>query len=218
MVLSSIQKRRSKSILIFDNSEQIIINYEVYLNSGLYKGDELNAEKMNKLLQQDEFYSAKNSAFRFLGNRNHSSFEIKQKLRKKGHSKEIIDKTILDLKRKGFIEDRDFAESFVNSRITNKKDGIIKIRNDLIKKGVNSEIISEVLNQYVDAPIHIENAIILATNKYKYLKRKDLDYQKLKGRLFTYLKSKGFTSDIIFQAIDKIIREEDENDSKVYQL
>lgn len=208
MILTSLRKRRNKIVLHFDNSEKLEIEYEVYLTSGLIKGDEFDKKKIDKLVFDNEIFQAKNSAFRYLGNRSHSSFELKLKLNKKGFQKNIIEKVITELKVKGYIDDHKFAESFVRDRVERRKEGIIKINSELRKRGINNEIISEVIGNSSNDPIHIDNALELAEKKYQTLKNKNLESQKLKGRLFNFLKGKGYTPDTIFKVIGSVLENE----------
>jgi len=211
MILSSVRKRRNKIILHFDNSEKLEIQYEVYLSSGLIKGDEVDKKRIDQLVFENEIFQAKTSAYRYLGNRNHSSFELKLKLSKKGYQKEIINKVIIELKGKGYIDDHKFAESFVRTRVERRKEGIVKINSELRKRGINNEIISEVISNSSNDPIHFDNALELADKKYQTLKNKSLEYQKLKGRLFNFLKGKGYTPDIIFKVIDNVLEKESDD-------
>ena len=212
MILSSVRKRRNKIILHFDNSEKLEIEYEVYLNSGLIKGDEFDKMRIDKLVFENEIFQAKTSAYRYLGNRNHSSFELKLKLSKKDYQKKIIDEVIKELRGKGYIDDHKFAASFVRTRVERRKEGIVKINSELRKRGISSEIISEVVGNSSDDPIYLSNALELADKKYQTLKNKNLEYQKLKGRLFNFLKGKGYTPDIIFNVIDTVLENEDQLD------
>ena len=211
MILSSVRKRRNKIILHFDNSEKLEIEYEVYLNAGLIKGNEIDKKRIDKLVFENEIFQVKNSAYRYLSNRNHSSFELKLKLSKKEYQKEIINKVIIELKGKGYIDDHKFAESFVRTRVERRKEGIVKINSELRKRGINNEIISEVISNSSNDPIHFDNALELAEKKYQTLKNKSLEYQKLKGRLFNFLKGKGYTPDIIFKVIDNVLEKESDD-------
>jgi len=212
MILSSVRKRRNKIILHFDNSEKLEIEYEVYLNSGLIKGDEFDKKRIDKLVFENEIFQAKTSAYRYLGNRNHSSFELKLKLSKKDYQKKIIDEVIKELRGKGYIDDHKFAEAFVRTRVERRKEGIVKINSELKKRGISNEIISEVVSNSSDNPVYLSNALELADKKYQTLKNKNLVYQKLKGRLFNFLKGKGYTPDIIFNVIDTVLENEDQID------
>ncbi|VAX25233.1 hypothetical protein MNBD_IGNAVI01-905 [hydrothermal vent metagenome] len=212
MILTSVRKIRNKIILNFDNSEKLEIAYEVYLNSGLIKGDEVDKKKNEKLKYENEFFQAKSSAYRYLGNRNHSSFELRVKLTKKEYQKLIIEKVIEDLRAKGYVNDQKFAESFVKNRIEKRKEGIVKINSELRKKGISNEIISDVINNFTDDPIHFQNALQLARKKHQSLIKKNLDFQKLKGRLFNFLKGKGYTTEIILKVLDTVLVNESEDD------
>lgn len=211
MILTSLQKRRNKIILHFDNSENLEIEYEVYLNSGLIRGDEFDKKRIDKLVLDNEIFQAKKSAFRYLGNRSHSTLELKLKLNKKGYLKKIIASVIKELEVKGYLDDHKFAESFVRNRVERRKEGIIKINSELRKRGINNEIISEVIGNSSSDPIHFNNALELAEKKYLTLKNKNLEYQKLKGRLFNFLKGKGYTPDIIFKVISSVMENENNN-------
>ncbi len=212
MILSSVRKVRNRVLLFFENSDKLEIAYEVYLNSGLIKGDSINKKKIEELKYQNELFQTKSSAYRYLGNRNHSSYELRTKLIKKGYQKSIIENVIEDLREKGYIDDHKFAEYFVKNRIEKKKEGIVKINSELRKKGISNDIIVKIINNYTDDPIHFKNAFQLAQKKYQSLKKKNLEFQKLKGRLFNFLKSKGFGTDIILKVLDSILENENKDE------
>jgi len=216
MVLTSVQKRKNKVTLRFNTSEEIEISYEIYLNSGLYKDDKVDRKKVNQLILQNDLFLVKNSAFRYLSNRNHSSSEIKVKLRKKGFDIEIINSVIKELKEKEYIDDFKFAESFVKFRIERRNEGLVKIHSELIKRGITSEIISDVISKFKDDIVLFNNAQSLGEKKYQSLKDKSLEFQKLKGRLFNFLKSKGYTIDIIIKVVDDILKKDNYNEPDNY--
>ena len=67
---------------------------------------------MDQLLDQ-----AKKSAFRLLKFRLRSGLEINQHLKKKGFTKQIINKTLTFLQELGYIDDLKFAKVWVNYRL-----------------------------------------------------------------------------------------------------
>ncbi len=211
MTLKSIEKRRNKIILKFDDYESIEIYYDVYLNASLFKGDNYSAKKIEELKLTNNIYEIKNSAFRYLSNRSHSSFELKNKLRKKGFDTTIIETVVADLNNKKYLNDFEFAKNFVRHRVERRKEGVMKITSELFKKGISREIISEVTELINEHPQNIENAIELGKSKLeKIQKRGETDYNKIKSKLFNFLKGRGFTSDVIFDVIGKLnIKDED---------
>ena len=208
MILESIEKRKSKIILKFNNSDTLEIYYDVYLMLSLFKGDEVTSEKVEKILNMNAEYEIKNSAFRYLSNRNHSTFELKRKLRKKDFDPEIIDRVISELLEKKYLDDFNFAENFVRNRIERRKEGIIKITSELYKKGVSREIISNVIEAVKELPVNSQNAFEVGKVKLeKIYKRGESDKNKIKSKLFNFLKGRGFTNDIIFEVMNKLIIE-----------
>jgi len=205
MILNSIEKRRNKIILKFDDYENIEIYYDVYLNASLFKGDNISSKRIDEIKLANNIYEVKNSAFRYLSNRNHSSFELKNKLRKKGFESAIIETVVLDLRNKKHLNDFTFAENFVRNRVERRKEGVMKITSELFKKGISRDIISEVTESIKEHPQNIENAIELGKSKLeKIQKRGETDYNKIKSKLFNFLKGRGFTSDVIFNVIGKL--------------
>lgn len=205
MILNSVEKRRNKIILKFDDYENLEIYYDVYLNYPLYKGDELTEKRINEIKLTNAEYEVKNSAFRYLSNRNHSTFELKNKLKKKGYDSSIIETVILYLVEKKYLNDYTFAQNFVSNRIERRKEGVMKITAELYKKGIKREIISEVTASIKEHPKNYNNALELGKSKLeKILKRNELDVNKIKSKLFNFLKGRGFTSDVIFEVISKL--------------
>lgn len=208
MILQIIEKRRNKIILSFDELEKLEIYYDVYLTLSLFKGDEVTLKKIDEIKLTNAEFEVKNSAFRYLSNRNHSALELKTKLRKKGFDSDIIQKVILELKDKKYINDFTFAENFVRNRVERRKEGIVKITSELYKKGIAREIIAEVTESINENPKNYENALELGKSKFEKIKKRgDSDENKIKSKLFNFLRGRGFTSDVIFDVINKLVED-----------
>lgn len=205
MILTSLEKRRNKIILYFDDSENIEIYYDVYLNLSIFKGDEVSSKRIDELKLANAEYEVKSSAFRYLSNRNHSIFELKTKLKKKEFDSQIIGNVISYLIEKKYLNDLTFAENFVRQRVEGRKEGVMKITSELYRKGITREIISEVTESIKENPKNILNALELGKSKFDIIqKRGETDYNKIKSKLFMFLKGRGFTSDVIFEVINKL--------------
>ena len=208
MILQTIEKRGNKIILNFDELERLEIYYDVYLNFSLFKGDDITSKEIDKIKITNAEFEVKNSAFRYLSNRSHSALELKTKLKKKGFDSEIIETVILELKDKKYLNDFTFAENFVRNRVERRKEGIVKITSELYKKGITREIIAEVTESISENPKNYENAFELGKSKFeKIQKRGETDKNKIKSKLFNFLRGRGFTSDVIFEVINKLVEE-----------
>jgi len=213
MILSNLEKRRNKIILYFDESEKIEIYYDVYLNLSIFKGDEISPKRIEEIKLANAEFEVKNSAFRYLSNRNHSIFELKNKLKKKGFDSQIIEKVITYLIDIKYLNDLTFAKNFVRNRVEGKKEGVMKITSELYRKGITREIIAEVTESIKENPKNIKNAFELGKSKLEKIQKKGkTDFTKIKSKLFLFLKGRGFTSDIIFEVIRKINIKDEEFD------
>jgi regulatory protein len=144
-----------------------------------------------------------NNTIHLLKFRGRSEKEIRDHLQSKKAPLEIIEKIITYCKDLKFIDDEKFAADWVRSRLTYrlKSEKIIKL--ELIKKGIEPEIIEKVLgesheNESANTDLDLAKKIVKQrANRYINLPRQEV-YQKLGG----FLSRRGFDWDVIKQAID----------------
>lgn len=74
--------------------------------------------------------------------------ELRIQLYTKGYSTSDIDHVIEDFKKKNYVNDQNFAESYIRSEVVNKGKPSIRIVQKLHQKGVPPNIIKEVLQKY----------------------------------------------------------------------
>ncbi|MFA6256433.1 MAG: regulatory protein RecX [Candidatus Absconditabacterales bacterium] len=74
--------------------------------------------------------------------------ELRIQLYTKGYPTSDVDRTIEELKKKNYVNDVMFAESYIRSEVVNKGKPAIRIIQKLQQKGVPQEIVREVLRKY----------------------------------------------------------------------
>jgi regulatory protein len=213
MLVTGLTKKGSNVEITFREHPSIIVKYEVVIKSRLRKNDEVDEKIINDLKAENEIYLIKETSLKLLGRRQHSIRELKLKLIKKKYDKQKIEEVIEFLLDKNLLNDKEFSKRYAEEKILRYNNGVNKTKSELFKKGVDRTIIDEVLSQYEDNPVLIDNAVKNAEKKLRFLKTKNLDKSKLKQRIFSHLMSKGFRIDIIKQAIDNLDLSE-ENDSE----
>ncbi len=206
MRIERVLKKDEKNVtLILDNNEKLFLSYEVYLKSGLRKNEEISDSRFSTLIEENQLFHIKQRAFRLLGRRQHSAFELKLKLKQKGYSEQLINRVIDQLLNSNYLNDYDFAKMFAEENIKNKLWGQRKIEAELIKKGVDREIISQIVNEKFSDSDQIDNALELARKKYKSLLDRNTNTEKIKSKLITFLLSRGYNYDTIKRVADIII-------------
>jgi len=203
MIISSIKKRRSDVEIVFDDNSRIYVDYRVVFDNGLRKNDEVTKGLSDKLLIETGKLKIKDSAFRLLSRRQHSKFELTQKLIRRGYSKEEIEPVLFQIEEKGLLDDVEFTKAYLNERLAKKRVGINKIKAELLKKGIEPKIIEKILGQ-ADVSISEQTALDLSRKKLEVLKRKESDSSKIKQKLAAFLFTKGFETDLIRNILGKL--------------
>ena len=151
----------------------------------------------------EKFY---NFALRFLSYRPRSEKEVRDKLKvqseklKVKDSTAIIDKIIVKLKEKKFVNDEEFARMFLENRLRFKPRSSRLIQMELKQKGIDPETIN---NLQLTIDNDLESARKLVEKKIGRLE--GLPKQEIYQKLGRYLASKGFDWDTIKKSIDAVL-------------
>jgi regulatory protein len=138
---------------------------------------------------------AKNAAYRLLTYRPRSRAELVEKLRDREFEGCVIDRVLVDLERFGYINDRQFAEQWTASRVRLRGLGRRRVEQELRNKGIDREIIRDVLVETLS--LDNEKAVANAVAQRKLLSMKNVEPVACKRRLAGFLERKGFSSEII---------------------
>lgn len=145
-----------------------------------------------------------NLALRFLSYRPRSEKEVRDKLKSKDIDNSIIEKVINKLKDYKFINDLEFAEKWIESRLKFKPRSMKLIKFELKRKGISDELIGRLIhNSELIIQDDFESAKKLVEKKIE--KFKNLSKQEVYERLGRFLASKGFSWDTIKKSIDEIL-------------
>lgn len=142
-------------------------------------------------------------AVRYLSYRPRSVKEMQDYLKKKQVSSEHSKAVVTKLIEQKFLNDAEFAASWVRTRVLLKPLSQRVLQMELQQKGVSEDIITAVLSQQEDASGNdFEMARLLVQKrkkKYEGLSRQER-YQKLGG----FLGRRGFSYDVIKRVIDEV--------------
>ncbi|MCW8814034.1 MAG: RecX family transcriptional regulator [Chlorobium sp.] len=202
-----VKKGKSDVTIYFDNNSLLFLAVEVFLKSGLKKGDDISDDRFSLLIEQNKLFHIKQKAFRLLGRRQHSSSELRRKLWNKDYEQKLIDEVIENLKKNGYLDDKEFIRAFVADKSKAKSWSSKKIKSELFKRGVASKLIDEILNNRPNEE-DFENAMKLAKKKYEVLLKRNLETKELRNKLSTYLFSKGFEYELIKEICNKLLKNE----------
>lgn len=165
MKLTFQKGKQDKIHMMIDGEYRLTVDAAFFAGLSLVQGQELSEEELAELTAVIEERRAYNCAIALLSRRDHSRGELLTKLRQKGHAagaEAAADK----LERDGYLDDRRFAELYTGEVLRLKNYGKKRIEQELLRKGVDREIIRETL----------ENAEFPEDRLTDIIKRKYLRY------------------------------------------
>ena len=133
-----------------------------------------------------------NKALDILSRREHSSYELKTKLKKFETDEKDLNQLIQKLKASNFIDDRRFAITFIKSKAQSGY-GPSYISQYLLKKGISSDL-------YDINSLNIDWESICREQFEKKRRRKDLNFKE-REKILRFLAYRGFSYEIIKNAL-----------------
>ena len=204
-----VQRRNTERVSIFLDGE-FAFGLTRVLAGFLQVGQILGEEKIAALQAEDEMEMAYLRAINFLSYRPRSSAEIRKNLRKYEVPELCIEPTIERLEKNGFLNDADFARSWVENRNTFRPRGGRALRVELRQKGLSDELIQTTLDEMVNEEELVYSAGI---KKAKKLVKQNLEWQDFRKKLAAFLARRGFNygviSPILSQLWDEVQEKED---------
>ena len=139
--------------------------------------------------------SAKSVAVRLLSRREHSAFEIRNKLAKREFDDNEITQAVTELIQGDWLSDERFTEAYVRMRRL-KGFGPIRISIELNERGVKESIVEMYLHAHDDVWFQS----LKQQYKKKYKNKAIEDYSD-KAKRIRFLQYRGFSLDAIYKVV-----------------
>lgn len=191
-----IQKRNKERVNVYINGKYALA-VTIAVAAGLRKGQQLSDAEIERLKEQDQRNKAYNHAIYFLGFRARSRAEMKDYLRGKKYPQTVVAEIIDRLAQEGYLDDTDFANTWVQERERFKPRGERALRYELRQKGVRDEAIEKALSQ-VDEDESAWRAI-----EGKLRQWRGLDEKTFTKKALGFLSRRGFGYQVARQAVER---------------
>lgn len=166
MKLTYKKGKQDKIHISVDGEYCFTVDETYFLSMGIYSGKEVNSEELEEIKHIVMVRRAYNYAVSILSRRDHSERELITKLSQKGYT-DGAEEAIAKLKDGGYVSDERFARLYVRELQTFKKYGKRRIEQELYRKGIDREIIREVVDE---ADFDEDELVSLIKRKYgRYL-------------------------------------------------
>lgn len=195
--------------IFLDEVYEFSVHESNLVKFGLTKGMSLDDWEKENLVYEEEVQKAFNRALHFLTHRMRSEHEVQQKLLQAEYGEAVINEAIIKLRKLGFLDDQAYSEALVSTKKNTSGKGPIAIKEEMKKSGIDPSVQESVLEDY-DPKEQLETATRLAEKAAR--KNVSIAPAQLKQRIRNALQRKGFSFDIIKEAIDSIEFAPDEDE------
>lgn len=176
---------------------------DLVVNRRLIFGKEIQQDDLNKILFEAAVGKLMEKMYRLFGIRQRSEKEIKDYFitKQREISQLVIDATVQTLKKKGMINDGQFAKAWIEAR--SKKYGVNRIKQELFQKGIDRDIINEVIENVENSEQIAEQALEKKLNLWK-----NLPTLEFKKKTYDFLLRRGFEYSMIKKIVEKFIKKD----------
>lgn len=206
------RKRKDRLNIFLNGSYAFSLDTGTVLKNNIKKGRELSQKEIELLLRENETAKLINLSLNYLSYRPRSQKEITDYLAKKiaqfenikfnqAKESELIGECISKLTKYKYIDDVEFAKWWAESREKSNPKGTRLIKLELLRKGIDRDIIDEILEKNLN---QTELAVKAIQKKLKTWK--NLPSAELKNKAYRYLASRGFDYDQINETVAQLVK------------
>lgn len=209
MKVEKIKKlKNGKYKIELDDDCKITTYDDVILKHNLLFNKEINADELNELIKDNEYYDIYNKCIKYISKKLRSEKEIKEYLNKFEIERNTQNKIIRNLKNINMINDKNFTKAYISDHIYLSNDGLDKIKSDLISHNIDITLIDEEISK-IDKSIIKEKLAKLIVKKIKS-NHKNSNYM-MRQKIYHDMVNLGYSSEMFNECYDLL--EVDDNDN-----
>lgn len=191
--------KNGKYELIMEYGEKIELYEDTILKFNLLLTKNIK-DNLTEILEFDRGWETYYRALKYLKVKPRSKKEILDYLLTCEYKKNDIENALKKLEQQGYLNDLSYAKSTLNHKLLTTSNGPFKIKNELLKKGVDVGIVQQVLEEY-STDIQLEKIRKIVNRMIKSNRNKSI--KMLQRKIITDLISQGFSKKEIQIVIDE---------------
>ncbi len=196
--------------LTLDGTDVYYVNMSVVSDFCLQKGMELDEGVLDEIRGADNLRKAKKRALYLLSAREYCEGELYKKLLQ-SYDEDTARAAAAAMKEYGYVNDEDYAPRLARALIHNKHTGLKKARYELLRRGLDENLVEDVLSEYSEDDID-EEITSLLEKKY-YNKIDDRDDRR---RTIAALMRRGYDYYAVKRCIDALLEDSGGDDGDYY--
>lgn len=191
------QKKQDRVNIYLDGKFAFGLDLENFIKYNLKVEQELTDEQVEEIVRKAEYQKTYEKLLRFVMTRPRSEKEIFDWYRRKEIPESIHDDLINKIKKLGLQDDKKFAQWWVEQRSTFRPKGERALYAELLQKGIDKNIIKEVIEKADIDEVKIAKQLI-RKNEYKWKRYEGMEKRQ---KMSEFLARKGFNWDVIKEAV-----------------
>ncbi|CAI55779.1 Putative regulatory protein, RecX family [Latilactobacillus sakei subsp. sakei 23K] len=200
------QKQKGRYNIFIDEQFAFGVTESVLIKFRLAKGLEIDSSLQRDIQKEDDNAKAYQLALNYLSHQLRTEKELTQYLRDHEITPEGIETSLTKLRELHYLDDQDYADSYVRTVINTSDKGPKVVRQKLIQKGVSANHIDQALTLYTDEE---QVTVGLATAQKLAKKYRHSSFFEQQQKIKQGLMQKGFGGDNLSRIIDELALEED---------
>lgn len=196
-IIKYVKKANNQYKIYLENDEIINVYEDVILKHKLLYKKEIDNNLLKELSNDNLNEEIYNKCVKYISVRIRSTEEIKDYMKNKQISSELIEKTLDRLIKNKLLDDDKFTKAFVHDKLNFTTMGPFRIEQELKKHKIKNEIINKYLyeidEETLDNKINKQINKLLKSNKKK---------TNLRNKIYTNLLSLGYSSEMILRNLN----------------
>ncbi|HKX18404.1 MAG TPA: regulatory protein RecX, partial [bacterium] len=202
-------------VVVLGDGRRLRVDAEDFARFALEAGLTLAPATLEHLERRDAYRRARETALRLLGTRARTIADLRARLRRLDVTPETAASVVDDLTADGYLDDLEFARTWVRARLAIRAYGALRLRSELREKGVAISFIEQAIREVYgeeDAAVAEERrARDLAERRLRGYAR--LDWEVRVRRLAGFLQRRGFAAPTIARVLRTVQRSRESSDA-----
>ncbi len=201
MKITKFKKVGKNKYKVFFNNTDLTLYEDIILKYNLLIIKEVDEYLLDEIISENSYYDAYDKALSYIESRLRTKKELIEYLTRKGFDDKYIDYAIEKVNKLGLLDDKVYAEAYINDKINLTLDGPYKIRNYLLNLDIDESIINKYLNK-IDKKVWNDKLDKIINKKKNLMNNKSyyIFINKLKNDLYNM----GYESELIDSKLSSI--------------
>jgi len=199
-----VQTSNSDRISVFlDGDFAFGAHKDVVVEHDLQEGKTLTLDERREIEHDEAYVQAKQQALNYLAHKPRTEAEVRRRLGDQDTPASVVEDVVARLYTLNYLDDESYARDYVRNRFASKKYGPIRLRRELVDRGVDRSVAETTVDDHFADHNPVAAARTHAEKRWGRL-ADEPDPRRRKQKLYRYLRRRGFTTDTIYTVLDEV--------------